>query len=236
MILLVLVLLRVAYPAAVLADSPVGYWKLNEVAGTVAVADRGPAGTYVGSPNLGQPGLVSYPGNLAPALDGTNDRITVNALASGINWSRGFTLEVWVKVTQRTKEEHAMSFNLSNGGNAGMPGLLRDEPTDKFKYRDGEGTTAHVAFSKTTPVVGGTYYLAVTVDSSNHGSLYVNGTKEASFTTPARPPSNGGLFTIGAEYDAGPTPESFWHGPIDEAAVYNYALSASRVKAHWAAR
>jgi hypothetical protein len=224
------------YPGTVLADSPVGYWELNEKIGTVAASATGThVGTYVGSPSLGQMGLVSYLGDLAPRLDGKNDRITANSMASGISWSRGFTLEVWVRVTQRTVEEHAVAFNF-NGGKGNGPAILRDEPTDRFKYRDGDrGSNYHYALSKTVPLVGRTYYVVVTVDGSNHGNLYVNGTMEASFTTPARPPSNGGLFTIGAEYDAGPTPCSFWHGLIDEPAVYNYALSASRIKAHWQA-
>ena len=225
-----------SYPSAVMADAPVAYWKLNEKLGTSAASATGThGGTYSGIPLLGELGLTLYLGNLAPRLDGRNDRITANSMASGISWSRGFTLEVWVKVTQRTTEEHAIGFNFNSGSGNG-PALLRDEPSDRFKYRDGEpGHSYHYAQSTTVPLAGHRYYLVVTVDGTNHGSLYVNGSKEASFTTPARPPSHGGLFTIGAEYDPGPTPVSFWHGPIDEAAVYNYALSATRVRAHWQA-
>jgi Ca2+-binding RTX toxin-like protein len=205
--------------------------------GTVAHDATGShGGTYMGQPTLGLPGLVTYPGNLAPGLEGKDDRITANSMASGISWSRGFTLEVWVHVTQRVVEEHAMSFNFNNGGGNG-PGLLRDEPTDRFKYRDGHPGLSdyHYALSKTVPVVGRNYYLVVTVNANNQGILYVNGAQEASFTTPARPPTKGGQFSVGAEYDSGLTSESFWHGPVDEAAVYNYPLSATRVKAHWGA-
>jgi hypothetical protein len=77
--------------------------------------------------------------------------------------------------------------------------------------------------------------VVVTVDATSHGSIYVNGVKETSFTTPVRPPAKGGLFTIGSEYDAGPTPGSFWHGRLDEVAVYNHSITALRVKAHWLA-
>jgi hypothetical protein len=213
----------VSYPSAVLADSPVGYWKLNEKTGTLAASASGTHnGTYLGSPLLGQAGLVVYAGNLAPKFDGNNDRVTANSMASGIHWSRGFTLEAWVKVTQRTKEEDVIGFNFLSGSRTpNGPGLIRDEPTDRFKYRDGDPGNAnyHYGLSKTVPQVGVRYYVAVTVDGSSHGSIYVNGVKETSFTTPVRPPTNGGLFSIGSEYDAGPTPDSFWHGPLDEAAV-----------------
>src|SRR5438552_6505864 len=87
----------VTYPVAVLADSPIAYWKLNEVTGTVALSATGHNGTYVGSPALGKPGLLQYVGDLAPKLDGTNDRVTASSMASGINWSKGFTLEAWVR-------------------------------------------------------------------------------------------------------------------------------------------
>jgi Ca2+-binding RTX toxin-like protein len=225
-----------SYSDSVLADGPVGYWEMNELLGPVAFDATGSHnGTYGGTPLLGLPGLVSYPGNLAPRMDGSDDRVNANSMASGVDWSQGFTLEIWVDVQQTSAEEHAIAFNTSAGGNG--PALLRDEPTDAFKYRDGDPGSGdyHYASSSTVGRVGGTYHLVVTVHRNDQGELYVNGSREASFNTPARPPATGGLFTIGAEYDAGPTPESFWHGPLDEAAVYNYALSASRVQAHWLA-
>jgi hypothetical protein len=225
------------YPSVVLLDHPVAYWHIGETSGLTATDSAGSHdGRYVGSPAQGRVGLIFGWSNLCPAFDGVNDRVTANSLASGVDWSRGFTLEVWVRVTQRTVEEHPMSFNFNNGGGNG-PGLLRDEPTDRFKYRDGHPGSKgyHYALSKTIPQVGRRYYVVATVNGSGQGALYVNGVKEASFTTPARPPTTGGQFTIGAEYDSGLTPMSFWHGRIDEPAVYNHALSATRVKAHWLA-
>src|SRR5437667_4585586 len=199
---------------------------MNELSGTAAQDAIGShGGTYVGRPTLGLPGIVTYPGNLAPAFEGTDDRVTANSMASGINWSKGFTLEAWVHVTQRTTEEDIIAFNFVSGTKApNGPGLIRDEPTDKFKYRDGDpgSPNYHDGLSQTVPVIGGSYYVVVTVDGSNHGSIYVNGVKETSVTTPVRPAANGGLFSIGSEYDAGPTADSFSHGSVDEAAVYNY--------------
>jgi hypothetical protein len=290
------------YASVVLLDHPVAYWHLGEPSGLTATDSAGSYdGRYVGSPLQGRLGLIINWSDTCPRLDGVDDRITANSLASGVDWSHGFTLEAWVRVRQRTVEEHLMSFNLSDGGNG--PAILRDEPTDRFKYRDGDGTMqpfldfalpvvgilaiavsvlataslvirfrrgagderqqirwlayvaaisvalfaatllssiglqarGHEAFSTTIPRVRRRYYVVVAVNGSGGGALYVNGAKQATFTTPARPPSSGGLFTIGAEYDLGPTPESFWHGRIDEVAVYNHALSPTRVTAHWLA-
>jgi hypothetical protein len=128
--------------------------------------------------------------------------------------------------TTTSKEEHIIAFNTKNGGN-GLA-IFRDEPTDKFKFHECETSHCATVWSKTTPVVGRTYHVAVTVNGSNVAHLYVNGVSQATFTSKARPLQNG-FFTIGAEYDCCPQPESFWKGKIDEVAVYDHALSASQI-------
>src|SRR6185437_12692528 len=65
------------YGDAVLSDSPVGYWRLDETTGTVATDSTGSnPGTYVGGPALGQAGgLPDTTNNRAPGLDGVDDRV-----------------------------------------------------------------------------------------------------------------------------------------------------------------
>jgi hypothetical protein len=49
-----------AYREAVMADGPIGYWRLDEPAGTLARDETGQwDGTYVGDLAQGQPGAVS---------------------------------------------------------------------------------------------------------------------------------------------------------------------------------
>jgi hypothetical protein len=76
--------------------------------------------------------------------------------------------------------------------------------------------------------------VVVTVDGSNRGRLYVDGKREASFTSTKRP-VHAAKFTIGADYDRGRKVTSFWHGKIDEVALYARALIAKRVAAEWTA-
>jgi hypothetical protein len=125
-----------------------------------------------------------------------------------------------------------MSFNTKTGGNG--ISIFRDEPTDKFKFRDCSVSGCVVATSTTAPQIGKTYHVAVTVDGSNNGVLYVNGNPEATFSSAKRPPSTG-LFSIGGEYDCCPVPTSLWSGVIDEPAVYATALSPAQVQAHYVA-
>jgi hypothetical protein len=222
------------YRDAVMADNPVAYWRLGESPGsTTAASETGQyPGTYVDSPSLGQPGLIAEDANTAPHFDGIDDRVTADGLTAISSWPNGYSLEAWVSTDTTTKEGHIMSFNTASGGNG--IAIFRDEPTDKFKFHDCEVSGCAVVTSTTTPQIGTTYYIAVTVDSSNNGVLYVNGSPEATFVSTKRPFSNA-LFTIGAEYDAGPTPGSFWTGTIDEPAVYSKALTAAQVQAHYQA-
>jgi Concanavalin A-like lectin/glucanases superfamily len=220
-----------SYPNAIAASKPIAYYHLAETSGTTAHTVSGSYnGTYMTSPNLGQSGLV-HNSNQAPSFSG-NDRVVANSLSSRTNWP-GLTLEAWVLVTQNTQEEHILVFSTWDGNQ--LPAILHDQPSKKFKYRDGSNT----AYSTTIPQVGKVYYVVATIDNSNHGTLYVNGQAQDHFTSNRRPASNG-MFTIGADYDChscngNPVVDTYWHGKIDEAAVYDRALSQSEVTAHYQA-
>ena len=87
-----------AYRAAVLADSPVSYWRLGETSGTTAADERGLApGTYSGGPTLGRPGALLGDTNTAALFDGSNDQMSVTS--SALNLRTSLTLEAWVRPT-----------------------------------------------------------------------------------------------------------------------------------------
>jgi Concanavalin A-like lectin/glucanases superfamily len=223
------------YRKAIVRSDPVAFWRLNERSGTIAYprVGRRYTGRYHGRPRLRRRGLIRTSRNKAPHFDGRDDRVTANDLTSRSksSWSKGYTLEAWVKTNTTSVEEHILAFNTNNGGNS--IAIFRDEPTNRFKFRDCEGSGCVSVYSKTKPVIGKIYQVVATVNASNRGHLYVNGRRQASFVSRKRPPHSA-KFTIGAEYDCCPKPTSFWHGKIDEVAVYNRALSARRVARQWA--
>jgi Concanavalin A-like lectin/glucanases superfamily len=222
------------YGRAIRRTQPTAYWRLGQWTGKAAHPRAGHyVGRFKGAPRLGLHGLIHKSRNRAPLFDGRNDRVTVDGLTSRskASWSHGYTLEAWVTTKTTSVEGHIMAFNTKKGGNG--IALFRDEPTNRFKFHDCEGSGCAAVLSKTKPVIGKIYQVVVTVDGSNHGHLYVNGKSEASFTSSKRP-LHSARFSIGAEYDCCPKPTSFWHGKIDEVAVYNRALSAARVAAQWA--
>jgi hypothetical protein len=184
-------------------------------------------GTYVGSPTRGA--VLAAALGSTTSFDGVDDHVTANALTGLTAWP-GYAMEAWVRLTQDTKEEHIVAFNTAKGGNG--PGILHDQPTGRFKFRDCEGKTCAQVFSKTVPRLGNLYHLVVSVDASDKGAFYVNGALQAQFVSMHRPPVDG-LFAIGAEYDTGPTAESFFQGDIGDVAIYAHPLDGAAVTAHY---
>ena len=97
------------YPTTVLADSPVGYWRLGEASGTNAADSSGNAhdGTWsgTGSPTLGVTGLITG-GNTAATTSGATSG-PYCALPSGVpNLGSTFTVEAWVKTSSSATDEH----------------------------------------------------------------------------------------------------------------------------------
>ncbi|HEX3325619.1 MAG TPA: LamG domain-containing protein [Actinomycetota bacterium] len=218
------------YAALIMQDHPLAFWPLHGASGTTAPDSTGRyPGTDIGSPTPGAP--LSAGLGAGTVFDGTGDHITADSLTQLTSWP-GYTMEAWVRLTQESQEEHIIAFNTAKGGNG--PGILHDQPTRKFKFRDCEGRKCAQVLSKAVPSLGVPYHLVVTVDPNNQGAFYVNGVLQARFVSTHRPPLNG-LFTIGGEYDKGPTAESFFHGEISDVAVYDHALDAATVKAHYTA-
>ena len=223
------------YSHRVMKNDPVGYWRLNETSGAVAYDATGNFnGTYVQTPTVGAPGLLATPSGHSVWLDGRDQRVRADSMTQWTSWP-GYTLEAWVRIDQVTKEEHIIAFNDHAGGN-GLA-LLHDQPTGLFKFRDCEGSGCVQAFSTTVPQAGSRYYVVVTVNRQNQGTLFVDGETQATFHSNKRPLING-LLTIGGEYDSRgghAVPESFFHGNIDDVAIYNHALPPRNVRAHYKA-
>src|SRR5438128_2699447 len=67
-----------AYSDAVLADTPVAYWRLGEATGSTIAVDQTANhnnGTYVGSPTLGQLGAINGDADTAVDFNNTADYV-----------------------------------------------------------------------------------------------------------------------------------------------------------------
>ncbi|HEV8535092.1 MAG TPA: S8 family serine peptidase, partial [Candidatus Limnocylindria bacterium] len=89
--------LGAGYPAQVLADQPIGYWRLDETSGTVAAdsSGNGRSGTIDAGVSLGASPLAGG-GGAAVSLPGTGPIVRVVGIGSALQESAaGQTLEFW---------------------------------------------------------------------------------------------------------------------------------------------
>ena len=70
-----------SYRDEVLADGPVGYWRLGESGGTTAASETGTnPGIYMNGVTLGRPGAITGDPSSAAGLDGIDDTVRVPKL------------------------------------------------------------------------------------------------------------------------------------------------------------
>lgn len=226
-----------AYAAEVLADSPLGYWRLSETAGA-SLADE--TGTYdavvTGSPTLDTPGRF---GSGMTGFTTTDYGITptIGTLGNTPNVS----FELWLKWTSTAIED---PFGVVSGNqigffhcNAGDNETQNEPGRVTFRRRNTSGKARHSARNDLNDgewhhVVGTqagatadpTLYVDGVVD---HGGLWTHASVGAAAFTRG--------FAIGASNGNGTITRPF-SGVVDEVAVYNVALSGARVAAHYAAR
>ncbi len=212
-----------AYSNAVLADSPVAYWRLGEAAGTTAADSAGGnPGTYTNNPQLGAAALVaSDAANKAMRLDGVSQHARV-ANSGSLSPTAQVSVDAWIKpdglpatgsfaTVASKREAYALQFNGSRLEFTIMQGGVR---------KRAQAPAGAIQ-------VGSTYHVAGTYDGTT-ARLYINGTEVAAL------PLTGAIGTTSAGVNIGSWSgtNEFFRGTIDDVAVYASALTAARVKAH----
>lgn len=227
-----------SFPAAVLTDNPLGYWRLNETNGTVAHDYwNGHDGTYNGAVALGLPGFsATYDGDTAAGFGG------VGIYAGGITGfdfsgtGKPFSIECWVNGPSGQPDGATMVGK--GNGNSGVAtthwqfALQTLSGDFDFHIEDSNGNAADAQAPGLGPD-GTWHYLVATYDGGTM-TLYVDGTAAATAAGPATGPAVTSIpMSIGAGR-SGVTPiyDQPFTGSMDEVAVYNYALSSAQVLTH----
>jgi hypothetical protein len=211
------------YAAAVLADSPAAFWRLDEANGSVA-ADSAAAnkGTYRNGVLLRSTSLLpAEAASSAAAFDGVNDDVRV-ASSSSLSPTGAVSVEAWLLadalpasgsfasiVTKR--ESYALQFN---------------GPSLEFTIMQ-SGVRRRLNAPAGTVAAGRVYHVVGTYGAGVQ-RLYVDGVQVASASLSGAITANANDLTIASW---GGTKERF-DGTIDEVAVYRTVLTASRVAAH----
>jgi hypothetical protein len=216
----------VTYSSEVLADSPLGFWKLDETSGSSAADSSGNShgGTYQASPTLAAASVVAD-GGTAVTLNGSTQYVSV-AGASWMNTS-DYSIEAWVKTSLN---------NFYIASRAGSTAAQR--VWDVFIRTVGTVAVVTWASGGTNTQLNGTirvddgkpHHIVVT-KSGTTISIYVDGVLDVSGTTSTTNTST----TQGIDWGRRSTNASFFNGTLDDVAVYGSALSGTRVAAHFTA-
>lgn len=225
-----------AYSAAVLAASPLSYWRLDEGSGTVAL-DRGSLannGTYSG----GAVTLNSRPGvltndlagavSLTPTLGGTTPN-GMQATDPGGYDTAAFSAEIWVNPTVLSAHSQGI-FAKTVGGNVATQwvGFLDNNSFLSLIVTTTGGNQQVFA----TILTAGAWSHVVFVYSAGTALVYVNSILAALLGSLAPLTTGTGNVYIGSDCASGSNVNPFG-GLLQEAAIYNYALSRHTILNHY---
>ncbi len=220
---------------------PVGWWKLDECQGTTANDSSGnsntgtitigasgtqtTAGTCAGSANEAWKDGVTGKRNYSLDFDGTDDYISVTRTAA--LEPSNITVSCWVKFAAfSANHQLCVTKQVTAGGaNSYALGVLGTTNKPVWVVATAAGSESNV--QGTALSTGTWYHLLGTYDGTTM-NLYVNGVL-ANTSAPAITLGYSASYNIGigAEQSA-----NVWYmnGQIDDARVYNYALTATQVK------
>ncbi len=208
-----------------IASGTVGYWKLDETAGTTAYdfSGNGKNGTYVNTP-------ASTTGKIGGALlfNGTNQNvgsINTSALPSGTS---AVSMFAWIK-TSTTTRETAVSYGGSATGQAATLNVNEFAANGHF-YIDFYGNYLDSGVT----VNDGLWHLVgfTLAGSTTSITMYVDGAAYSGTLGGIPNILAGTNMQIGrwVTAGAGDTSPYYFSGSIDEVKIYNRVLSATEVK------
>jgi RHS repeat-associated protein len=223
-----------SYQAAVLADGPVGYWRLGEATGASVAADtsgNGYAGTYRGS-QAGVTGALSGSSDTAARFPATAENYDVNVGdVAAFDFGTGdFTAETWVKTS--VNEERAI-FGKSDGTSPNWRATVTDDAgwAGRVRVNIQDGTNSRQQYGPSVRIDDGVWHHVVVVFDRDFGTrIYVDGVGSANDGATPGSVSNSAPLQLGDTGGYLPL-----NGDLDEVALYAWALTAGRARAHYAA-
>lgn len=225
-----------SYQSTVLADAPIGYWRLGESSGSTAADSSGNGlnGTY-NSASEGVTGLIYNDANLAVELNGTSGYVNFGN-PSLLQIIGAITFELWFSlpsIPSHNSSEILLTYGY-DGTNIRYSVQIGVDGSGNVSFVVGsyDGTN-HGIVDNLAITAGVIYHLVATSDLTTT-KLYLNGQLVASAA------DTFGAINCTFGMSAGVinlngTNGRFFNGVIDEIAVYNYALPFNRVQAHFQA-
>ena len=186
----------------------VGHWKLD--GDTLDYSGLGNDGTANGAPTYAVGKL-----NQAMSFDGIDDYVAIDGVADDIT-SNDITLTAWVNMPPEGVWYPVISCNTATGGNVGWLAV------DAGGYADFGNLTG------TMFVTDNNWHHLAYTRIGDIGTLYVDGVLEGTHTVGFNFSADN-LWSIGQEWDGGPTASNFLVGTVDDVRIYDYGLSYGEV-------
>jgi len=214
---------RLSYRDAVLADAPVGYWRMGDASSMVRDETGNHDGATTGSCTRGAPGALTGDSDHALDLDGVNCKVTLgNFFAFPAN--APYTVEAWASPRAIGNTMHIFTKQTRSGGG----------PVDGYALlvtATGSRWERTVATDNVTPldipIAPGMYSHLVGVYDGSALVMYVDGIAGTPKPHPVAMTAFSAAVFIGASADG-----KFFDGLIDEVAVYDKVLAADRIQLH----
>ena len=209
-----------------LADEPIGYWRLGETFGSTAADETGTnPGVYENGPTMGLPGAIDGDTDGALGFDGVDDDVRIPASPS-LDVGHQVTFEAWTKYAAGDGVGPILEYSL-NGGMGMHFWRFSDEDSLWVNFVSmGGAAYSGMAGATLTPDVW--HHVVLTYDG-NTVAMYVDAVQVLTAVTgPMDPDTRGDLYI-------GERPISGYHmkGELDEVAVYPYALSQQQIQTHY---
>jgi hypothetical protein len=229
------------YPATVIADNPVAYWRLGEASGPTALDSWGlHDGTYSGKETFGRSGAIVYDSNTSVDFAGDGASLVrapySSALNGGLDPNGSWTVEGWVNLDiDAASQGFSVPIASVNAVGSDRSGYFFLIQPDGWQLRLGNtsgyisGWNGGAGSFGGTPQTGTWYHLVAAFDGAAlNGYVYINGVQVKSAAVSGFEQNPTATFNIGDRGDGAP-----FAGRIDEVAVYSGVLSAARVAAHY---
>lgn len=220
------------YKTAILADSPIAYFRLGEASGITAIDEIGnhnatytpnSGGVWTGGTH-GATGALAGDADTSALMNGTTGFVeNGSSLGAALNGGTQASIEYWCyrSATNRSLDLGFSGMGVSIATDGNIYSSCRNGGLEYQQYAF-SGTGWHYLCFVYNGSLSGNAKLQLYIDGSPVTLTYNGGAISATLT------SSMGAFDIGNSAGAS-------NGGFDEVAVYNTALSSARVAAHYAA-
>jgi hypothetical protein len=225
-----------SYAAAVVADSPTSWWRLDEPPGSSTFQDamgRNP-GTWISPPTLGVPGVAA--GDSAAYFPDGQRAYGEVPFSFDLN-SSTITVECWVMTTNVSETLSPVASWAASPHYQGYMFIKNGQEWDSaFSFNDTYIYTYVPMGNLPTNSSPRWTHLVFTSSPLAGWSVYYNGVKTGGPFDPTGWVVNTTYpFHIGANVPGASAYNNFFDGTIDEVAVYPTVLSDARIAAHYQA-